>query len=151
MITTQVGSATNTRLLRKIGPLPIDIHSALGLVIAAKAEPTLVKPVTRFNNGRLSDTWINPGVLGKIVRKVKTPVFVYDEATLRNNLSRIIGATEKADLQGRIKPFIPFFANSNSHLLSAVKDFNCGLLLQSLEEFNLLEGSGFEFIVSPSI
>jgi diaminopimelate decarboxylase len=107
-------------------------------------------PTTSTVDGNLAESWVSPADLRLIAQHVGTPVFVYSEAQLLRNVTRITDAAAAAGLDGRIELYIPFFPNSNPHLLKPLKDLGVGLLLQLPSEHEILQRFGFDkFIVSP--
>jgi diaminopimelate decarboxylase len=98
----------------------------------------------------LSSSWLADVDLARIVQAVGTPVFVYSAEQLRRNLDRVQAAAAAAGLQDRVELYIPFFPNSNPHLLATCREAGAGILLQVPAEYKLLRTHGFEkFIVSP--
>jgi len=84
------------------------------------------------------------------VESVGTPVFVYSEAQLLRNVTRIQDAAKDAGIDGRVELYVPFFPNSNPHVLKSLQDKGVGLLLQLPGEYKILPRFGFsKFIVSP--
>lgn len=90
--------------------------------------------------------------ISKIVSAVGTPVFIYDEKVLSNNIRRIFNAADKFNLRDRIKTYIAYFANSNPHLFKTIQDDNVGILLQSKEEYSQVKKFGLvnDIVISPS-
>lgn len=100
--------------------------------------------------GGLAQSWLSQIGLQPIVERVGTPVFVYSETQLVRNVERIRGAAEAAGIEDRVELYIPFFPNSNPHLLKPFQDMGVGLLLQLPGEYKILNRFGFDkFIVSP--
>ncbi|HEY0736918.1 MAG TPA: hypothetical protein VGD69_18515 [Herpetosiphonaceae bacterium] len=100
--------------------------------------------------GRLAGTWLGRVDLKLIVEQVGTPVFIYSEEQLRRNIQRILSAAATAGLGDRMELYVPFFPNSNPHVLRPLQDMGCGLLLQVPGEYEILQQFGFDkFIVSP--
>lgn len=99
----------------------------------------------------LTHSWFDGVNLDPIVAQVGTPVFIYSEAQLRKNIERVRDAAETAGLWDRVELYIPFFPNSNPHVLEPLKEMdNVGLLLQLPGEHRILRQFGFErFIASP--
>lgn len=107
-------------------------------------------PLVHATPGGLSSTWISGIDLRLITESVGTPVFVYSEAQLRKNVSRIQAAAAEAGLEGRIELYVPFFPNANPHVLAPLRDLGAGILVQLPAEHAILQRFGFEkFIVSP--
>lgn len=107
-------------------------------------------PVPATAESRLTGSWVSEVDLALIREQVGTPAFVYSERQLTKNLSRITDAAAKAGLGGRIELYIPFFPNSNPHLLRSFRDKGVGILLQLPGEHKVLQQFGFDkFIVSP--
>ncbi len=99
---------------------------------------------------RLAHSWLATIDLRQIARCVGTPVFIYNEEQLLRNVVRIKDAAKAAGMDHRIELYIPFFPNSNPHVLTALQDAGVGLLLQVPGEHKLLPQFGFtKFIVSP--
>ena len=108
------------------------------------------KPADERAPSRLHHTWIRPETFRNIINAVGTPVFVYSVGQLLMNARRIICAADKAGIGRRVKSFIPFFPNSNPHLLQPLKDLGMGVLIQVPGEYAILRRFGFEhFIASP--
>lgn len=85
-------------------------------------------------------TWLTADQLRRITDSVGTPTFVYSEKRLQNNISTILEAAEAEGFsKSRLRLFLPFFANSNPHLLRTVVPTSAGLLLQVREEFEMLK------------
>lgn len=98
----------------------------------------------------LDHSWISNVDLRLIGEHVGTPVFVYSERQLRRNVDRISAAAAAAGLDDRVELYIPFFPNSNPHVLRPLQDMGVGLLLQLPGEYEILSRFGFDkFIVSP--
>ena len=109
---------------------------------------TVVPPATLAS--QLADSWISRVDLRSIAERVGTPVFVYSEGQLVKNVRRIQNAAAAAGLGGRVELYVPFFPNSNPHILKPLEDLGVGLLLQLPNEYKLLQRFGFSrFIVSP--
>lgn len=107
-------------------------------------------PLVHATPGGLSSTWISGIDLRLITESVGTPVFVYSEAQLRKNVSRIQAAAAEVGLGGRIELYVPFFPNANPHVLAPLRDLGAGILVQLPAEHAILQRFGFEkFIVSP--
>lgn len=107
---------------------------------------TAVQPIP----GRLESSWLGRADLRPIAERVGTPVFIYSEEQLLRNVARIKGAARAAGLDGRTELYIPFFPNSNPHVLRALQSEGVGLLLQVPGEYEILPRYGFDrFIVSP--
>lgn len=99
----------------------------------------------------LSDSWLGEIDLSRIAEEAGTPVFIYSEARFRKNLARVRDAAVAAGLGGRVELYIPFFPNSNPHVLAPLLETpGVGVLVQLPSEYRLLRRFGFEkFIVSP--
>lgn len=99
---------------------------------------------------RLGNSWVGDVDLQFIGERVGTPVFIYSEQQLRRNVDRITAAATAAGLEDRVELYIPFFPNSNPHVLQPLQDMGVGLLLQLPGEYEILRRFGFDkFIVSP--
>lgn len=104
------------------------------------------KPIT----SRLENSWLGKADLHPIADIVGTPVFVYSEEQLLRNVARVKNAAAAAGLDRRVELYVPFFPNSNPHLLHALQATGVGLLLQVPGEHKILPRFGFsKFIVSP--
>jgi diaminopimelate decarboxylase len=102
------------------------------------------------NNGGLGSSWLGKADLRSIADTVGTPVFIYSEAQLLKNVARVKDAARAAGIEDRIELYVPFFPNSNPHVLKALQGEGVGLLLQVPGEHKLLPRFGFDkFIVSP--
>lgn len=102
------------------------------------------------NGNRLASSWLGTADLRPIAQQVGTPVFIYSEEQLLRNVTRIKEAARSAGLDERIELYIPFFPNSNPHVLRSLPGAGVGLLLQVPGEYTLLRRFGFDkFIVSP--
>jgi diaminopimelate decarboxylase len=100
--------------------------------------------------GGLTSSWLGSADLRTIADTVGTPVFVYSEEQLLKNVARVEDAAQAAGLDGKIELYVPFFPNSNPHVLRALQDKGVGLLLQVPGEYKFLPQFGFNrFIVSP--
>ncbi|MEU8993250.1 hypothetical protein [Streptomyces caniferus] len=99
----------------------------------------------------LTHSWFKNVDLKRLAEQAGTPVFVYSEAQFRKNLGRVRKAAEAAGLGERVELYIPFFPNSNPHVLEPLKDVDgVGILVQLPSEYRILREFGFEkFIVSP--
>lgn len=94
-------------------------------------------------------TWLTPDVIRRVALSVGTPVFVYSEAQLRENAHRILSAAQASGLGSRIRPYIPFFPNSNPHLFSILQSVGMGALVQMPSEHRVLARQGVrDFIAS---
>jgi diaminopimelate decarboxylase len=94
--------------------------------------------------------WLAEVDLKTIAEQVGTPVYIYSENQLRRNIERIKEAAAAARLADRVQLYIPFFPNSNPHVLRPLQDLGVGLLLQLPAEYDILRQFGFkDFIVSP--
>ena len=101
-------------------------------------------------NDKLAGPWRSRVNLRLISERVGTPVFIYSEEQLLRNVKRIKGAAAGAGLEGRVELYIPFFPNSNPHVLKPLQAVGAGLLVQLPNEYRLLSRFGFDkFIVSP--
>lgn len=99
---------------------------------------------------RLGQSWLHDIDLKKIRDSVGTPTFVYSEAQLTRNVERIKRAAAAVGLGDRLRLYVPFFPNSNPHVIRAFQDLNVGVLVQLPSEYQILRTFGFEdFIVSP--
>lgn len=106
--------------------------------------------VASHQTSRLAASWLGQVDLQAIVSQVGSPVFVYDAGQLVSNLNRVRAAAEVHGLADRVKLYVPFFPNSNPHLLQPLKDAGAGLLLQVPAEYEITTEFGFDdFIVSP--
>ena len=95
-------------------------------------------------------SWIDRYNLRAVVENTGTPVFIYSEDQLLRNATRILRAAEHAGLGARIRPYIPFFPNSNPHLVRPLQKLGMGVLLQLPSEHTILQRFGFDnFIASP--
>ena len=98
----------------------------------------------------LANSWLSSLDLKLIADRVGTPVFIYSEAQLIKNVMRIKHAAQAAGLADRVELFVPFFPNSNPHILTPFQDLDVGILLQLPSEYKILDRFGFDkFIVSP--
>lgn len=105
-------------------------------------------PIRR--NSQLDCSWLSRVDLKQVVDTVGTPTFVYSEEQLRKNVRRINDAAAAVGLGDRVELYIPFFPNSNPHILAPLRDMGAGLLLQLPGEYAILQQHGFDkFIVSP--
>ncbi len=96
---------------------------------------------------------IESNILKKVIDKVGTPLFIYDEKVIIENISRIIKTAEKYGLKERIKLFVPYFTNSNPHISKIIKSCDVGILVQTEEEYYQLAKFGLvddEIMVSPT-
>jgi diaminopimelate decarboxylase len=99
---------------------------------------------------RLANSWLGTTDLRPIAKHVGTPVFIYSEQQLLKNVARIKDAARATGIEQKIELYIPFFPNSNPHVLRALQDAGVGLLMQVPGEYKLLPRFGFnKFIVSP--
>src|SRR5216684_1875704 len=93
--------------------------------------------------------WISRSDLQLVAQSVGTPVFLYSEQQLIKNALRIKDAAVAAGVSDRVELYVPFFPNSNPHILSSFQGLGVGLLLQLPSEFEILRRFGFDkFIVS---
>lgn len=95
---------------------------------------------------------ISQDTFKKIVKKIGTPVFIYEEEKLTSNVKRILDAAEKFDLKDRVKVYVSYFCNSNPYLFKIFKNFGIGILLQDEEEYYQVKKHKLtkDIIVSPS-
>lgn len=102
-------------------------------------------------DGKLSQSWLSKIDLQLIAEQVGTPVFIYSEEQFVKNVQRIKNAAKAAGLDKRVELYIPFFPNSNPHVLRPLQGMDrVGLLLQLPGEYEIVRGFGFDrFIVSP--
>ncbi|MEX2984143.1 hypothetical protein [Streptomyces sp. C36] len=99
---------------------------------------------------KLTRSWIGSIDLRLIAEQVGTPVFVYSEAQILKNVRRVKDAARAVGLEERVELYVPFFPNSNPHVLRPLRDAGVGILLQLPSEHRLLKRFGFDrFIVSP--
>lgn len=99
---------------------------------------------------RLAHSWLLRVDLRLIAERVGTPVFIYSEEQLVRNIGRIKDAATAAGLDARVELYIPFFPNSNPHVLRPLRSTGVGILLQLPSEYKILQRFGFDkFIVSP--
>src|SRR5215212_5090401 len=84
---------------------------------------------------RLAGSWLGKADLRPIVERVGTPVFVYSEEQLLRNVARIKDAARAAGIDERVELYVPFFPNSNPHVLQALQGTGVGLLLQLPGEY----------------
>ena len=75
---------------------------------------------------RLSGSWIGRAPLRLIQQRVGTPVFVYSEEQLISNVRRIRQAAAAAGLEDRVELYVPFFPNSNPHVLKPLQNAGVG-------------------------
>ena len=100
--------------------------------------------------GRLAKSWLGRTDLKMVAEQVGTPVYIYSEEQLRRNVGRIKSAADAAGLGRRVELYVPFFPNSNPHVLRPLQDMGVGLLLQLPGEYEILRQFGFDkFISSP--
>ncbi|HKS46390.1 MAG TPA: hypothetical protein VJT49_15015 [Amycolatopsis sp.] len=98
----------------------------------------------------MAGSWIDSADLRLIRDQVGTPVFIYSEAQLVRNVNRIKSAAAAAGIDNRLELYIPFFPNSNPHVLGSLRDLGVGLLLQLPGEHAIATQFRFDkFIVSP--
>lgn len=94
--------------------------------------------------------WLESVDLRSILAQTGTPVFIYSEAQLRKNIARIKEAMTASGLAHRTSIYVPFFPNSNPHILGPLKSEGIGLLLQMPNEYEIIRQFGFDdFIISP--
>jgi diaminopimelate decarboxylase len=102
------------------------------------------------NVSHLAHSWIGRIDLRVIGDRVGTPVFVYSEEQLLKNINRVKDAARAAGIDERVELYVPFFPNSNPHVLRPLQQMGAGILLQLPSEYKLLRRFGFDkFIVSP--
>jgi diaminopimelate decarboxylase len=110
----------------------------------ATASPSATNP------GQLRHSWLDRLDLQLIAEEVGTPVFVYSESQLLRNVGRIKAAAAAAGIADRVELYVPFFPNSNPHVLRPFQQAGVGLLLQLPSEHKILRRFGFDkFIASP--
>ncbi len=87
-----------------------------------------------------------------IVQSCKTPTFVYLENNLVNNIARIKSVIKKSGIKNNVNIYVSYFANSNPHIVSLIKEYGLGLALQSLEENEHLKKFNLNLmkIISPT-
>ncbi|GGR01074.1 hypothetical protein WEB32_09055 [Streptomyces netropsis] len=106
--------------------------------------------MTTANSCKLTHCWVNEIDLKAIGDQVGTPVFIYSEAQILKNVGRIQDAAKAVGLDSRVELYVPFFPNSNPHVLKPLQQMGVGLLLQLPSEYRILREYGFDkFIVSP--
>jgi diaminopimelate decarboxylase len=116
-----------------------------GACIAGDARELLAS-----SGNRLANSWLCKADLNLISECVGTPVFVYSEEQLAKNVGRIRAAAADAGINERVELYVPFFPNSNPHVLKPLQKLGAGLLLQLPNEYKLVRTFGFDkFIVSP--
>lgn len=99
---------------------------------------------------RTANSWVSKADLALIARDIGTPVFIYSEEQLARNVQRIHEAASAFGFKDQIELFVPFFPNSNPHVLNPLQALGVGLLLQLPNEFKMLQKFAFnKFIVSP--
>jgi diaminopimelate decarboxylase len=104
---------------------------------------------TPATDRRLVHGWISASDLQQIAQRVGTPVFIYSEEQLLRNVQRIKDALAESGLANKVEFYVPFFPNSNPHVLKPFQHLDIGLLLQLPSEYELLRCHGFnQFIVS---
>ena len=102
------------------------------------------------NTSNFSSHWISKVDLATISKETGTPTFIYNEAQLIKNIRRIKSAISKVNYTDRVSIYVPFFPNSNPHVLKPLIDENVGVLLQLPNEYELITQYGFsDFIISP--
>jgi diaminopimelate decarboxylase len=100
-------------------------------------------------DNQLVNGWITTSDLQLIAKRVGTPVFIYSEEQLLRNVQRIKDAVIDAGIDNRVEFYVPFFPNSNPHVLKPFQQLDIGLLLQLPSEYELLRRFGFnKFIIS---
>jgi diaminopimelate decarboxylase len=103
-----------------------------------------------INGNHLSNSWLNRSELKLIAEQVGTPVFIYSEDQVVRNVARIRNAAKAAEIDKRVELYVPFFPNSNPHILGPLQELDVGLLLQLPSEYKILSKFGFDkFIISP--
>jgi diaminopimelate decarboxylase len=101
-------------------------------------------------SGKLDASWIGKCDLALIAERLGTPVFIYSEQQIINNVTRIHDAAKSCGIDHRVELYVPFFPNSNPHVLRPLQEAGLGLLLQLPSEYKVLREYGFDkFIVSP--
>src|ERR1700719_4644194 len=105
---------------------------------------TQMTPPSAFNDSGLASSWLRNVDLKLIADRVGTPAFVYSERQLIKNVKRIQNAAAKAGLDDRRELYVPFFPNSNPHILAPFQNLNVGLLLQLPSEHTILTRFGFK-------
>jgi diaminopimelate decarboxylase len=94
--------------------------------------------------------WINDVDLNAIVEKAGSPVFIYSEQRLEDNIKRVIDAAFDSGLGERVVLYVPFFPNSNPYILEPLKRHKLGMLVQVPQELEIAVAHGFDdFIISP--
>jgi len=102
------------------------------------------------NTQGLHASWAGKVPIADIVRQVGTPVFIYSADALRYNVTGVKRAANDAGLGHRVRLYVPFFPNSNPHVLQPLRDEGLGLLVQIPAEYEYTSGFGYDdFIVSP--
>lgn len=102
------------------------------------------------NTQGLHASWAGEVPIADIVRQVGTPVFIYSADALRNNVASVKRAAHDAGIGDRVRLYVPFFPNSNPHVLQPLRDAGLGLLVQIPAEYEYTSGFGYDdFIVSP--
>ncbi len=88
----------------------------------------------------------------KITGSVGTPVFVYLEETILDNIHRIRDAISSSGIENKIKIYVSYFTNSNPHISAILQREGVGLTLQSPEENEHLKEHelSIEKVVSPT-
>lgn len=110
----------------------------------------MVQGVSARPKPNFGHSWASQVDLDSIVREVGTPVFIYSEDQLTKNVTRVHRAAQAAGLGGRTRLYVPFFPNSNPHVVDCFRGLGVGVLVQLPNEYNLLHQLGFsDFIVSP--
>ena len=91
-------------------------------------------------------------LIKKLAYEVSTPLFVYSETILLQNLERISRAVHVSGVKNPIQIYVSYFSNSNPTLFRIISDQNAGILLQTREEFAQLKSAGVkgDLLVSPS-
>lgn len=106
--------------------------------------------VTPAMNGNQSNSWLNRAELKLVAEQIGTPAFIYSEEQVTRNVTRIRNAAKAAGIDHRVELYVPFFPNSNPHILVPFQKLGVGLLLQLPSEYKILSKFGFDkFIVSP--
>ncbi|NDO79155.1 diaminopimelate decarboxylase [Kocuria indica] len=100
--------------------------------------------------GGLQSSWVAEAPIAEIVEEVGTPVFIYSADALRANIERVHDAFVSVGLRERARLYVPFFPNSNPHILQPLQEHGVGLLAQIPAEYEYAKTHGFtDFIVSP--
>ncbi len=119
----------------------------------------IVKVFSRFKRGveldkslrdNFSRHWCSGVNVSAICSNIATPVFIYSEAQLIKNIERLQSAISDSKIKNKVSTYVPFFPNSNPHVLNILKSFDVGLLVQMPNEYDIVSQHGFtDLIVSP--